>query len=139
MKLLQRPLRKARIEIIPLIDTIFFLLVFFVMASLSMAVYRGMPIDLPKAGTGQQDMRHHAAVTLTRDGQLYLDKEPISVDQLRKRLKGLLTVNPDLMVILSADEAVSHGRVVEAMDIARWAGSNRLAIAVKPNQIRREE
>lgn len=139
MKLLQRPPKKARIEIIPLIDTIFFLLVFFMMASLSMAVYRGMPIDLPKAGTGQQGMREHAAVTLTKDGQLYLDKQPISVDQLRKRLKGLLAVNPDLTVILSADEAVSHGRVVEAMDIARWAGSNRLAIAVKPNQMRREE
>ena len=139
MKLPRRPPPKARIEIIPMIDTVFFLLVFFMMSSLSMAVYRGMPIDLPKAGTGQQGMPNHAAVTLTKDGQIYLDKQPISFDQLRERLKGLLTVNPELTVILSADEAVSHGRVVEAMDIARWAGSNRLAIAVKPNQMRREE
>ncbi|MBI2882891.1 MAG: biopolymer transporter ExbD [Candidatus Methylomirabilis oxyfera] len=137
MKLLRRPPRKARIEIIPLIDTIFFLLVFFMMASLSMAVYRGMPIDLPKAGTGQQGMREHAAVTLTKDGQLYLDKQPISVDQLRERLKGLLAVNPELTVILSADETVSHGRVVEAMDVARWAGVSRMAIAVKPAEARR--
>lgn len=139
MKLPHRSPPKARIEIIPLIDTIFFLLVFFMMSSLSMAVYRGVPIDLPKAGTGQQGMPNHAAVTLTKDGQLYLDKQLISVDQLRERLKGLIEVNPELTVILSADEAVSHGRVVEAMDIARWAGSNRLAIAVKPNQMRHEE
>jgi len=139
VKLPHRPPPKARIEIIPLIDTIFFLLIFFMMSSLSMAVYRGVPIDLPKAGTGQQGLRDHAAVTLTKDGQLYLDKQPISLDRLRERLKELIEVNPELTVILSADEAVSHGRVVEAMDIARWAGSNRLAIAVKPNQMRHEE
>ena len=139
MKLPRRPPPKARIEIIPMIDTVFFLLVFFMMSSLSMAVYRGMSIDLPKAGTGQQGLRDHAAVTLTKDGQLYLDKQPISLDRLRARLKELLKVNPELTVILSADEAVSHGRVVEAMDMARLAGSHRLAIAVKPNQMRREE
>jgi len=137
MKLLQRPPKKARIEIIPLIDTIFFLLVFFMMTSLSMAVYRGMPVNLPKAASGQHEVKENAALTVTKDGELFLDKQPIAWEALPSRLTALITANPDLTVIVNADEDVPHGRVVEAMDAARGAGVGRMAIAVKPTEARR--
>lgn len=137
MKLLRRPPRKARIEIIPLIDTIFFLLVFFMMASLSMAVYRGMPVNLPKAANGQREVRENAALTVTKSGELFLDKQPIAWEALPNRLTALATTNPELTVIINADEDVPHGRVVEAMDVARGAGVSRMAIAVKPAEARR--
>ncbi|CBE68964.1 MAG: biopolymer transporter ExbD [Candidatus Methylomirabilis oxygeniifera] len=137
MKLLQRPPKKARIEIIPLIDTIFFLLVFFMMASLSMAVYRGVPVNLPKAASGQREVKENAALTVTKDGELFLDKQPIAWDALPNRLTALMTANPELTVIINADEDVPHGRVVEAMDVARGAGVGRMAIAVKPTEARR--
>ncbi len=137
MKLLRRAPRKARIEIIPLIDTVFFLLVFFMMASLSMAVYRGMPVNLPKAASGGQAIQENAAITVTEDGQLYLNKEPVALETLPGHLKGLLAANPDLVVVINADEGVPHGRVVTVLDEVRGAGVSRLAIAVKPGKGRR--
>jgi len=137
MKLLARPVRKARIEIIPMIDTVFFLLVFFMMASLSMAVYRGMPVNLPKAASGQHEVRENAALTVTKGGELFLNKQPVAWEALRARLQALLAGNPELTVVINADEGVAHGRVVEAMDAARGAGVSRMAIAVKPAEARR--
>jgi biopolymer transport protein ExbD len=137
MKLLRRPPQKARIEIIPMIDTVFFLLVFFMMASLSMAVYRGVPVNLPKAASGQHEVRESAALTVTKDGELFLDKQSIAWEALPNRLTALMTANPELTVIINADEDVPHGRVVEAMDVARGAGVGRMAIAVKPAEARR--
>ena len=66
MRLARRTIKKARIEIIPMIDTIFFLLVFFMISTLSMARYSGLPVNLPKAATGQQPASESAAVTITR-------------------------------------------------------------------------
>lgn len=137
MKLLARPVRKARIEIIPMIDTVFFLLVFFMMASLSMAVYRGMPVNLPKAASGQHEIREDVALTVTKDGGLFLNKQPVTWEALRGRLQALLTGNPELTVVINADEGVAHGRVVEAMDASRGAGVSRMAIAVKPAEVQR--
>ena len=134
MKLLRRPTRKARIEIIPMIDTVFFLLVFFMMASLSMAVYRGMPVNLPKAASGQNEIRENAALTVTKGGELFLNKQSIAWEALPNRLTALLAANPELTVIINADESVPHGRIVDAMDAARGAGVGRLAIAVRPQQ-----
>ena len=134
MKLLRRPVRKARIEIIPMIDTVFFLLVFFMMASLSMAVYRGMPVNLPKAASGQHEIKENAALTVTKGGELFLNKQSIAWEALPNRLTALVAANPELTVVINADEGVLHGRVVDAMDAARGAGVGRLAIAVRPQQ-----
>lgn len=136
MKLLARPTRKARIEIIPMIDTVFFLLVFFMMASLSMAVYRGMPVNLPKAASGQHEVRDNAALTVTSGGELFLNKQPVAWEALQDRLQTLLAGNPELTVVINADEGVAHGRVVEAMDAVRGAGVSRMAIAVRPAEAR---
>lgn len=137
MKLPHRPPIKARIEIIPLIDTIFFLLVFFMMSSLSMAVYRGMPVNLPKAASGQHEVRENAALTVTKSGELFLNKQSIAWEALPNRLTALVATNPELTVIINADEGVLHGRVVEVMDAARGAGVSRMAIAVTPAEARR--
>jgi len=67
--------RRARIEIIPMIDIIFFLLVFFMIATLSMAVYRGLPVGLPAAATGGEVPGEHLAVSVRRDGAIALDRE----------------------------------------------------------------
>jgi biopolymer transport protein ExbD len=129
--------KKARIEIIPLIDTVFFLLVFFMMASLSMTVHRGLPVSLPKATTGQPAADQTAAVSVDRDGLTYLNRQPIAPGALTIELRTLAAQRPDLLVIVSADEAVAHGRVVDAMDAVRAAGVGRLAIAVRPEAVRR--
>ena len=134
MKLPRREPRTARIEIIPMIDTVFFLLVFFMMASLAMATYRGMPVNLPRAESGQATRDDSAAITLARDGQTYLNREPTTSEALGGRLRGMLSANPNLVVMINADGDVQHRRVVEVVDVARTAGVARVAIAVVPGE-----
>ncbi|HEX6439120.1 MAG TPA: biopolymer transporter ExbD [Candidatus Binatia bacterium] len=134
MRIQRRSIKKARIEIIPMIDTIFFLLVFFMISTLSMAQYRGMPVNLPKAASGQQAPAESAAITIDSQGRLFLDKQPIEKTTLGDLLRQQLAQNADLLVVINADDGVEHGRVVEVMDIARTANIARMAIAVKPKQ-----
>jgi biopolymer transport protein ExbD len=125
---------KARIEIIPMIDVIFFLLVFFMVSTLSMTINRGLPVNLPTAANSQKDLRENLNLTLTQDGTIFLNKEPITLQDLGPRVKTALAAEPELMVILNADGDVRHQAVVEAMDELRLVGVARLAIAVKSDQ-----
>jgi biopolymer transport protein ExbD len=134
MRLQRRSIKKARIEIIPMIDTIFFLLVFFMISTMSMTQFKGMPVNLPKAGSGQQPPAESAAVTIAADARIFLDKEPVDHGELGDGLRRRLAGNPDLLVVINADVGVAHGRVVEVMDIARAANVARMAIAVKPKE-----
>jgi biopolymer transport protein ExbD len=136
MILRRRERRRARIEIIPMIDVVFFLLVFFMMASLSMAMYRGLPVNLPQAATGRDAPARSAAVTLTRDGQAQLDGQPVTIAGLGDRLRSRVAADPGVAVIINADGEVAHGRVVGVLDEARAAGVARLAIAIRPDASR---
>jgi biopolymer transport protein ExbD len=136
VRLARRTIKKARFEIIPMIDTIFFLLVFFMISTLSMSRYSGLPVNLPKAATGQQPASESAAVTITPDGKVFIDKQEVPRENIRTVLQRRLSANPDLLVLINADERVEHGRVVDVMDDARQAGVVKMAIAVKPKDLR---
>jgi biopolymer transport protein ExbD len=136
VRLQKRSLKKARIEIIPMIDTIFFLLVFFMISTLSMARFTGLQVNLPKAASGRQTPAESASVTLTKDGRLYVNKEPVALEALHQSLRSLLARNPELLVIINADDGVPHGQVVAIMDEARHAGVTKLSIAVRPKENR---
>ncbi len=134
MRLQRRSLKKARIEIIPMIDTIFFLLVFFMISTLSMARFRGVQVNLPKAASGSQAPAESITVTLTKEGQLFLNKEEVGRESLLQSLRQQLEKNSELLVIINADHGVQHGEVVEIMDQTRQAGVAKLSIAVKPKE-----
>lgn len=136
MRLRRREIKKARIEIIPMIDTIFFLLVFFMISTLSMARYGGLPVNLPKAATGQQTPSESAAVTITPDGKIAINKQDVPRAHVGEILKAKLAKSADLLVLINADEKVEHGLVIEVMDAARQAGVAKMAIAVKPKKLR---
>lgn len=125
---------KARIEIIPMIDVIFFLLVFFMVSTLSMTINRSLPVDLPAAATSSSQVRENMTLTLTEDGGLFLDKEPIARAEILERVKTALAASPQLTVLISADGQVRHNTVVEVLDTLRLAGVSALAIAVKPEK-----
>jgi biopolymer transport protein ExbD len=137
MRIQRRGGKKARIEIIPMIDTIFFLLVFFMISTLSMTRFTGLPVNLPKAASGRQAPAESAAVTIDNEARIFLDKQPVDATRLGDLLREMLARNPELLVVINADDGVEHGRVVEVMDIARRANVARMAIAVKPKEIRR--
>lgn len=134
MRIQRRSLKKARIEIIPMIDTIFFLLVFFMISTLSMTQFKGMPVNLPKAASGQQAPAESAAITIDKEGRLFLNQQAIDVAALADALKQQLAKNAETLVVINADDGVAHGQVVEVMDIARAANVAKMAIAVKPKE-----
>ncbi len=132
MKLPADTKKKTRIEIIPMIDTMFFLLVFFMIATLSMTLQQGMPVNLPTASTAADELPDQVSLTLTKTGELFFNKEPISVIELETRLQQVLEQQGTPAVIINADEDVLHGRVIEVMDAVRKSGIPNMAIATKP-------
>jgi biopolymer transport protein ExbD len=135
MKVARHEPRKARIEIVPMIDTVFFLLVFFMMASLSMTVYTGMPVNLPQAATGVQAASESASVTVDRQGRTFLDREAVAVATLGTRVRALVDARPSLTVIVNADGEAAHRYVVDVLDALRGAGVSRIAVAVTPSGV----
>ena len=108
MRMRKRDTKKARIEIIPMIDTpIFFLLFFFMISTLSMSRYSGLPVNLPKAATGQQTPSESAAVTIASDGTIAIDKQDVARAQVGEILKARLTKSPGLLVLINADVLAS--------------------------------
>jgi biopolymer transport protein ExbD len=133
MKLPRKSKKKARIEIIPMIDTMFFLLIFFMVATLSMTFQRGLPVNLPHAASARDEIKQVITLTLTKEGKLFFDKEELaSPADAALRLTARARTEPQLSVVINADRAVEHGRVVDLMDAVRQAGVTRIAVAVRP-------
>ncbi len=124
--------KKPRIEIIPMIDTMFFLLVFFMIATLSMTIQQGMPVSLPAAESSTQMLTENVSLTLTHQGLLYYNKEVIPLQELELRLTNLRQTSSDPSLLINADEQVSHGRVIQVMDIIRLSGITNVGIATQP-------
>ena len=124
--------KKARIEIIPMIDTMFFLLVFFMIATLSMTIQKGIKVNLPTAASSTDHIPKQVSLTLTKKGELFFNKESIPILELEPRLKSLLQNSQEISVVINADEASTHGRVIEIMDTVRKTGILTMAIATKP-------
>ena len=125
----ESPQRRPRVEIIPLIDVIFFLLATSLMVSLSMVKNQGVSVRLPKAATGQSQARDHSVtVTVSRNGVLYVDRQPVRFEALRQRLQELHQRDPEMSVILNGDESADFGNVVKALDEMRRLGLERVAM-----------
>jgi biopolymer transport protein ExbD len=134
MRVRRKEPAKARIEIIPMIDVIFFLLVFFMLSTLSMTINRGLPVNLPKAASSQRDLRESFNITVTREGDIFLNKEPITLQEIGQRVQAGVEKDPEMLAVIRADDQAFHGAVVDVMDKVRLAGVSRLAIAVKPER-----
>lgn len=124
--------RKARIEIIPLIDIVFFLLATFVMVSLSMVKNQGISVNLPKATTASaQDTSAYATVSLSADGDLYLNKEKVSLGIMKNKLEAQKSSGSELRVMVQADTDADFGAAVSVMDEIRRLGITKIAIQTK--------
>jgi len=125
-----RSYRKGRIEIIPMIDVMFFLLVTFMLASLSMQSLNSITVNLPKGNAENLQHQEPVTMTITKDSQVFIDKTPATLENLAFVLKPMLTPG-DPGVIVNADGAAPEGVVVSAMLQARRAGVEHFVIAVK--------
>ena len=124
--------KRPRIEVIPLIDIIFFLLATFVMISLSMVKNQGLNVNLPSAQTAvSQDRKAAVTITVTQTNKVYLNLEKISLDALSERLKELKDQNPDLKVFINGDSHAYFQGAITVLDKVRAAGIARVAIQTK--------
>jgi len=128
MKVNLQGTKRARIEMLPLIDIVFLLLVFFIYAMLSMAVHRGLPVILPTSTTAEIDKHLILSVTVQADGSIYLDKEPTSLEALRKSLMERASGKREAGVLLFADKNLPYQRLFRVMDEIRLAGLSRISL-----------
>jgi biopolymer transport protein ExbD len=124
--------RRGRIEIIPMIDVMFFLLATFMLASLSMQNLNSLPVDLPKGTAERAQPVAPATMTVTHENQIYLNKKPVTLANLTETLQGLLRQQHQTSLIVAADESSKQGVVVQAMLAARRAGIEHFLIAIQP-------
>lgn len=120
---------RPQLMIIPMIDIIFFLLVFFMMSMLSMVVQKSMPLTLPQAESAKVSMTRNVPVTITADGGIYYERDLMSLRDLTARLKEDVAHGEDISVILRGDAAASYGTVVQVMDVVKHLGIEKVYIA----------
>jgi len=125
-----REFRHGRIEIIPMIDVMFFLLVTFMLASLSMQSLNSLPVNLPRGSAASFIKQEPTTLTVTLDGKIFIDQTETPVDQVAARLRPILAARDTHEVAVAADKGALEGVVVEAMLAARAAGAERFLIAV---------
>lgn len=131
MRLPEEPDNPPQINIVPMIDVIFALLTFFIISTLSLTRSAGLPVNLPKAVTAQTQSTSQIVVTLNQQGQLTLNRQPAQLGDLQTRVRALMGKNPSAVVIINADERISHGQVIAVMDRLRLIPGVKLAIAAQ--------
>jgi len=131
------PKKRARIEIIPLIDIMFFLLASFMMVSLSQVHMKGIRVNLPamvppvNQPTPTPDPRDHISLFVDPDGIVHFDKEAVADGDVMPRLLALYNGNPNVKVFLSADREALHGDVMKLLDRVRSARIEKVAYEIK--------
>jgi len=133
-----RPGHKLRedptINITPLIDVVFLLLIFF-MVSTTFVVSPGIKVNLPKTESKEVARdKKEINVAVSKAGKIYLDGTQITLADLQRALAETAKADTDTLVVIQADEVVSHGTVVQVMDAAKSNGFNKLAIATETRQ-----
>jgi biopolymer transport protein ExbD len=119
--------KKARVEMLPLIDVVFLLLVFFIYAMLSMVVHHGLKVELPSAGTATLEKNEYVIITIDAENQLFLNDEPIAADQLAAQVKAL-----GKPVFINGDQKASLGLAIELLDDLKQAGIKEVSFSCKP-------
>ncbi|MCK4946751.1 MAG: biopolymer transporter ExbD [Candidatus Aureabacteria bacterium] len=126
-------LEKGKLDITPLIDVIFLLLLFFMLSS-SFILQPGIKVNLPESKVSEAQSEDNIIVTITSERKILLNDENITEEALGIKLRPIAKRTPDKIVIIKADDRVNHGLVVKVMGEIKSAGINRLAIATKPKK-----
>jgi biopolymer transport protein ExbD len=128
--------KHSRIEIIPLIDIMFFLLASFMMVSLSMDRTQNVKVDLPPATEAQHDFKPNMLnIAVDRAGKVWFQKEPISLADLGLVVSNHFRVDTNLPVYISGDREAQHGAMVDVYQVVRAAGVQKVAFAVGGKEI----
>jgi biopolymer transport protein ExbD len=126
------PKHHARIEIIPLIDIMFFLLASFMMVSLSQVTMKGMKVNLPIGSSGEvQSKKDYVSLSVDKDGYYYFDKNKIALEEILPKLQQVYKTNPEAKIFIRGDVDAVHGNVTRMLDQIRSSGFNKIAFEIK--------
>ena len=117
------------INVTPFVDITLVLLIIF-MVTATYIVSRAIPVDLPKASSGE-DITTTLALTLTKNGDLYLDGRKVAENDVKRAIASARRGNRDTRAVIAADREVTHGRVVHIIDLVRREGVSRFAINIE--------
>ena len=131
MNIPEEPDVPAQINIIPMIDVIFAILTFFIMATLFLTRSEGLPVNLPRSVTAETQQQSKINVTVDAQGNISLNREPIQIQNLAAQVEDLIGNSSQSLIVINADETVDHGRVVAVMDELRTVEGATLGIATK--------
>ena len=131
------PHKKARIEIIPLIDIMFFLLASFMMVSLSQVHMKGIKVNLPSGVSGQtQTKREYISVSVDKDGHYFFDKDEVKDEELISLLRKVHDSAPEAKVFVRGDRDSVHLNVTHALDIIRSAGFYKISFEIRSESLK---
>jgi biopolymer transport protein ExbD len=131
------PHKKARIEIIPLIDIMFFLLASFMMVSLSQVHMKGIKVNLPSGVSGQtQTKREYISVSVDKDGHYFFDKDEVADEELLNRMRRVHESAPEAKVFVRGDRDSVHLNVTHALDIIRSAGFYKISFEIRSEALK---
>src|SRR5205085_12288178 len=126
------PKHRARIEIIPLIDIMFFLLASFMMVSLSQVTLKGMKVNLPYGSSGEvQSKKDYVSLSVDKDGYYYFDKNKIALEEILPRLQQVYKTNPEAKIFIRGDQEAVHGNVTRMLDQIRSSGFSKISFEIK--------
>ena len=126
--------KRPLIEMLPLIDIVFLLLVFFIYAMLSMAVHRGLPVILPTSVSSKIDKELILSVTAKSNGMIYVDKEQVDLDNLAAFLKTKSELNRETGILLFADRSLSYQNLFRVLDQIKMADIHRISLQSEAEQ-----
>lgn len=119
------------LNIVPMIDVIFAILTFFIISSLFLTRSESLPVNLPKAASAEVQERTQITVTVEESGDIALNREVTALEDLQSSVRDLMDTTQETVIVINADEAVSHGRVVAVMDELREIEEATLGIATQ--------
>ena len=123
---------EARIEIIPLIDIMFFLLASFMLVSLSMVNLKSVKVNLPTATAATLDTKNDfISISVDKSGAAFFDKQPVGLNELAQRLDAVHQTNENVRIFISGDKEARHGDVIHVLDVVRSAGIQKVAFEIQ--------
>ncbi|MBW2544999.1 MAG: biopolymer transporter ExbD [Deltaproteobacteria bacterium] len=128
MKISRKHTDKARIEMIPLIDVVFLLLVTFIFFAMSMTINRGIPVNLPVSSAAQVKEKDCAEIAIKKNGEIFFNREKMNAQTLLSRLVLLHRELPGTKIIISGDREASYESVVSVIDTVKKAGISGLSL-----------
>ena len=128
MKLLEKPAKKIGINLTPLIDVLFILIIFFTVSS-TFLEQPGIELKLPEAESSRSHTAQKVIVYVDSNENLFLNDDPVELENVAKSVEALISAQTDKSVVLHADEDVSHGIIIKIMDLLRNQGIYKIIIS----------